>query len=67
MVADELSRKLLHMSALMVKKMELIEQFIDLSLVYKLTMKSVKLGVLKVTNNVREENKEGQKFNLHLC
>jgi len=32
-VADALSRKSLHMSALMVKELELIEQFRDLSLV----------------------------------
>jgi len=35
-VADTLSRKSLHMSALMVKELELIEQFRDLSLVCEL-------------------------------
>ena len=32
-VADALSRKTLHMSAMMVKELELIEQFRDMSLV----------------------------------
>lgn len=50
----------------MVKEMDLIEKFRDLSLVCELTMKNVKLGMLKVTNNVLEEIKEGQKFDLHL-
>jgi len=44
-VADALSRKSLHMFALMVKELELIEQFRDLSLVCELTKESVKLGM----------------------
>ena len=35
-VADALSRKTLHMSAMMVKELELLEQFRDLSLVCEL-------------------------------
>ena len=35
-VADALSRKTLHMSAMMVKKFKLLEQFRDLSLVCEL-------------------------------
>ena len=42
------------MSALMVKELELIEQFLDLSLVCELTPKSVKLGMLKLTSNILE-------------
>ena len=34
-VADALSQKTLHMSAMMVKELELIEQFRDMSLVYE--------------------------------
>jgi hypothetical protein len=49
------------MSALMVKKLELIEQFWDLSLVSELTPSGVKLGMLKLTSNILEEIKEGQK------
>ena len=47
-VADALSRKSLHMSAMMVKELELIEEFRDLSLVCKMTPRSVKLGMLKI-------------------
>ena len=54
-VADALSRKTLHMSALMVKELELIEQFQDLSLVSKLTPDGVRLEMLKLTSNILEE------------
>jgi len=53
-VADALSRKSLHMFALMVKELELIEQFRDLSLVCELTPESVKFGMLKLTGNILE-------------
>ena len=66
MVADALSRKSLHMSSLMVKELELIEQFRDLSLVCELTPKSVKLGMLKVTSNILEEIKVGKREDLEL-
>ena len=47
-VADALSRKSLHMSAMMVKELELIEQFRDMSLVCEVTPQSVRLGMLKI-------------------
>ncbi|RDX98877.1 hypothetical protein CR513_18147, partial [Mucuna pruriens] len=47
-VIDILSRKTLHVSTLMVKELDLIEQFIDLSV----TLKSVRLGVLKKTSSL---------------
>jgi len=65
-VADALSRKTLHMSALMVKELELIEQFRDLSLVSELTPEGVRLGMLKLTSNILEEIKNGQKEDLKL-
>jgi len=65
-VADVLSRKTLHMSALMVKELELIEQFRDLSLVCELTPDSVRLGMLKLTSSILEEIKVGQKEDLEL-
>ncbi|GAU38281.1 hypothetical protein TSUD_119620 [Trifolium subterraneum] len=65
-VADALSRKTLHMSSLMAREMQLIEEFRDLSLVCHVTPYSVKLGMLKVTNNVLEEIKEGQKMDPEL-
>jgi len=56
-VAYALSRKSLHMFALMVKELELVEQFRDLCLVSELTSSGVKLGILKLTNNILEEIK----------
>jgi len=65
-VADALSRKTLHMSAMMVKEFELLEQFRDLSLVCELSPQSVKLGMLKVdsefSNSIKEAQKEDVKF-----
>jgi len=63
---NALSRKSLHMSALMVKELELIEQFRDLCLVSDLTPSGVKLGMLKLTSNTLEEIKVRQKVNLEL-
>ena len=65
-VADTLSRKSLHMSSLMVKELDLIEQFRDLSLVSELTPDGVRLGMLKLTKNILEEIKNGQKEDLEL-
>jgi len=58
-VVDALSRMRLHMSALMVKELELIDQFRDFSLVSELTPDSVRLGMLKLTCNILEEIKNG--------
>jgi len=44
----------------------LIEQFRDLSLVCELTPESVKLGMLKLTSNILEDIKVGQKEDLEL-
>ena len=66
-VADALSRKTLHMSALMVEELELIKQFRDFSLVSELTPKGVRLGMLKLTSNILEEIKNGQKKDLELA
>lgn len=49
------------MSTLMIKEMELIEQFRDISLVCEVTSGSVKLGMLKLMSQMLEEIKEGQK------
>jgi len=65
-VADALSRKTLHMSAMMIKELELLEQFRDLSLVCELSPQSVKLGMLKIDseflNSIKEAQKEDVKF-----
>ncbi|MCI48025.1 hypothetical protein A2U01_0069268, partial [Trifolium medium] len=54
------------MSSLMVKELELIEEFRDLSLVCEITLKSVKLGILKLTNPFLENIKECQKTDRRL-
>ena len=54
-VADALSRKSLHMSMLMMRELELLEQFRDLSLVCEETSSGVKLGMLKLTSGILDE------------
>jgi len=63
-VADALSRKTLHMSAMMVKELELLEQFRDLSLVCELSPQSVKLGMLKIDSEFLNSIKEAQKVDV---
>ena len=65
-VADALSRKSLHMSVLMAKEWELLEQFRDLSLVCELTLESVTFGMLKVTNDFLLTVSERQKTDMKL-
>ena len=65
-VADVLSRKTLHMSAMMVKELELIEQFIDMSLVCKVTLRSVMLGMFKINNEFLDSIREAQKLDVKL-
>ncbi|MCI25243.1 polynucleotidyl transferase ribonuclease H fold, partial [Trifolium medium] len=65
-VADALSRKSLHMSSLMAKEFELIENFRDLSLVCERTTRSVKVGMLRLTNDFLEEVVEKQKTDARL-
>src|SRR4051812_12668629 len=54
------------MSMLMVKELDLIKQFRDLSLVCEGTPNSVKLGMLKLTSGILEEIREGQKADVEL-
>ena len=65
-VADALSRKSLHMSMLMVKEWELLEQFRDMSLVCEETYSGVKLGMLKLTSGILDEIRIGQSSDLVL-
>lgn len=65
-VADALRRKSLHMSMLMVRELELIEQFRDMSLVCEDTPRSVKLGMLRLTSGILDEIREGQKSDVKL-
>ncbi|MCI44626.1 hypothetical protein A2U01_0065865, partial [Trifolium medium] len=50
------------MSSLMAKELELIEEFRDLSLVCERMTRSVKVGMLKLTNTFLEEVMEKQKL-----
>ncbi|MCI57270.1 hypothetical protein A2U01_0078521, partial [Trifolium medium] len=50
----------------MAKELELIEEFRDLSLVCERTTRSVKLGMLKLTNPFLEEVMEKQKMDEEL-
>ncbi|XP_058753893.1 uncharacterized protein LOC131627083 [Vicia villosa] len=65
-VADALSRKTLHMSVMMVKELELIEQFRDMSLICEVTPQSVKLGMLKIDNDFLNSIKEAQKLDVKM-
>ena len=53
-VADALSSKSLHMSALMVREMDLLEQFRDLSLACEFTPNSVRLGTLRIISELSQ-------------
>src|ERR1044072_148843 len=65
-VADALSRKTLHMSLLMMKELEMIEKFRDMSLVIEVTPKSAILGMLKINNDFLDSIREAQKLDVKL-
>ena len=65
-VVNALSRKYFHMSMLMVRELEMIEQFRDMILVCKETSNSVKIGMLRLTSGILEEIRVGQKSDLSL-
>ena len=65
-VADALSRKTSHMSAMMVKELELIKQFRYISLVCKVTSQSVMLGMLKINNEFLDSIREAKKLDVKL-
>jgi len=56
-----LSRKSLHISALMVRELDFLEQFRDLSLACEVTPYNIRLGVLRITSELLGDIKEGQK------
>lgn len=60
-VENTLSINYLHMSTLMVREMDLIGYCRDLTLVCEVTRQSIMLCMLKLTNNVLDEIREGQK------
>lgn len=54
------------MSMLMVRELDLLEQFRDMSLVWEETSFGVKFGMLKLTSGTLDEIREGQKYDLVL-
>ena len=65
-VADALSRNTLHMPTMMIKELELIEQFRDMSLVCEVTPQSVMLDMLKINNEILDSIREAQKLDVKL-
>lgn len=66
MVADALSQKIVHMLTLMMKELDFIEHFRDLSMVCERTSESVMLGMLKVTNDFLAEIRKNEMLDLKL-
>lgn len=64
---DALSRKMIHMSSLMVKELELIEKFRDLNLYVIRGSNCLRCGMIKVNNNFLDMIKEKQLLDHHLC
>jgi len=60
-VAGALSRKSLHISALMVREMDLLEQFRDLSLACEVTPYSLRLGTFRITSELLGDIRKDQK------
>lgn len=61
-VAYTLSHKSVHASTMMVKELELIEKFIYLNLSTKSTSKSLKLGIMKISNDFTCRSEELSKM-----
>ena len=59
-VADALSRKLLHLSAMMIQEQRLLEEFRDLNIAVKMKSRSLCLGNLEVTNEFIDRVREAQ-------
>ena len=59
-VVDALSKKLLHMSIMMVKELQLIEEFRDVNFSVEVWSKSLYLGMLKITNDFLVKVQEAQ-------
>lgn len=65
-VADALSRKTIHMSALMSIKLDLIEQFRYLSIMRELPLNSVILGMPKINNDFLDKIQEKSETSLEI-
>ena len=65
-VADALSQKRLHISAMMVKELELIEKLGDMNLGIQLSEDCIRCGVLTLTSDVLGTIREQQKNDAEL-
>jgi len=65
-VADALSRKRMHMSALMVNELELIEKLRDMNLGIQLGEDSIRCSVLTLINNILGVIRDEQKNDAEL-
>jgi len=65
-VADALSRKMIHMSAMMVKELKLIENLRDMNLGIQLGEGSIRCSVLTLTSDIMGLICEGQKSDVEL-
>ncbi|PNY16525.1 retrotransposon-related protein [Trifolium pratense] len=65
-VADALSRKAIHISAMMTKELELIEKFRDLNLDVELSNGKICLGMIKVSSGLMEDIRQQQENDEHL-
>ena len=59
-VADALSRKAIHMPSLIIKEMELLEKFCDLSLDFRTSPKKLSFGMVTISNDLMREIQEKQ-------
>lgn len=65
-MADAFSQKSLHMSTMMVRELEVIEQLRDMSLICEMTLQSMMLAMLKINNDFLNDIKESQKLYMRL-
>ncbi|XP_019442301.1 PREDICTED: uncharacterized protein LOC109347024 [Lupinus angustifolius] len=61
-VADALSRKSLHLSAMIVRELKLLEQFRDMNLVHYFKEGKKVLGLMRITNEFLDQIRELQKI-----
>ena len=60
-VVDALSKKFMHLFVLMVRELDLLEQFTDLTLVCEVTPNSVRLGALRIASEFFGRDQRGLK------
>nr|KYP54981.1 hypothetical protein KK1_001182 [Cajanus cajan] len=61
-VVDALSRKSIHMSSMMVRELELVEEFRDLNLCVELAQDHISCGMITITSELMDEIREAQEL-----